>query len=126
MKKIKVRIFTEEYFIEVRIGTREQILKSAAKYLGVSLQAIKNDFGNCRGRAWNGLDEVYGNKHPIIVVDGDYPAHVALATLAHEASHAMDFIASYVGMSTRERGEFHAHGIAAVMRAGGKLIIKKA
>ena len=121
MTQLKVPIFTEEYSIVVCVGKREEILKSAAKYLGVSLQAVKNDFGTCRGRAWNALDEVYGKKNPIIVIDGDYPAKVSLATIAHESSHAMDFIEDFIVINDRN-GEFHAHGIAAVMRAVGNIL----
>lgn len=120
MKSLKVPIFTEEYAIEVRIGKKKDILKSAAKYLGVSLKAIENDYGNCRGRAWNSLDSVYGVKNPIIVIDGDLPYHVAVATIAHEASHAMDFIEDFIGINDKN-GEFHGHGIAAVIRTSGKL-----
>jgi len=121
MKSLKVPIFTEEYAVEVRIGKRVDILKSAAKYLGVSLKAIENDYGNCRGRAWNALDDVYGVKHPIIVVDADLPYTVAIATLAHESSHALDFIEDFLGINDRN-GEFHGHGIAAIMRRVGKVI----
>ncbi|MFA6314967.1 MAG: hypothetical protein WC648_01175 [Candidatus Paceibacterota bacterium] len=129
MKKKKmitllVPIFTEEYSIRVCLGTRSQILCFASDYLNQSLKAVENDYGNCRGRAWNALDDVYGRKNPIIVIDSTLPAHVALATVAHEASHAMDFIEEYVGVRDRN-GEFHAHGISAVMRAVGNKLLSK-
>jgi hypothetical protein len=122
--RIKVPIFTEEYSIIVVIGTRTQLFSVVAKYLEVSTKAVENDFGGCRGRAWNALDDVYKNKHPIIAINGDLPNHVALATLAHEASHAMDFIGDFIGIKDTN-GEFHAHGISAVMRAVLLLIIAK-
>jgi hypothetical protein len=120
--KLKVPIFTEEYSIIVVVGTPTQIFPIVAKHLDVSKRAVENDFGSCRGRAWDALDDVYGNKHPIIAIDGTYPPHVALATVAHEASHAMDFIERFIGLNDKN-GEFHAHGISAVMRAVGLLII---
>lgn len=122
--KLRVPIFTEEYSIQIGIGTRSQILCFASDYLNQSLKAIENDFGKCRGRAWDALNDVYGNKHPLIVIDADYPTHISLATVAHEASHAMDFIEEYVGVNDKN-GEFHAHGISAVMRAVGKLLLPK-
>lgn len=124
MKKFRVPIFTEEYAIVVYIGTKKEILKGASRYLGQSLKAIENGFGHCRGRAWNALHEVYGRKHPLIVIDGDLPADVALATIAHESSHAMGFIEDFIGMAD-PNGEFHGHGIAAVMRAVNKVFLKR-
>lgn len=124
MKKLLVPIFTEEYAIEVRIGTRKEIIKSAAKYLGQSYKAVENDYGKCRGKAWNALEEVYGNKHPLIVIDSDYNWYQGLSTTAHEASHAIQWIAEYLAIEDKN-GEFHAHGISAVLRAVGKMINQK-
>lgn len=121
MITLLIPIFTEEYAIKVCIGTRSQILCFASDYLNQSLKAVENDFGKCRGQAWNALDDVYGNKPPLIVIDGDYPVHISQATIAHEASHAMDFIEDYVGINDKN-GEFHAHGISSVMRTVGKLL----
>jgi len=122
MKKFKVPIFTEEYSVQVYIGTRHEIISAVARYLDCSYKAVDADFGNCRGRAWNALDPVYGKRHPVIAVNGDLPVAVALATTAHEASHAMDFIESFIGVKDIN-GEFHAHGISAVMRAVGKVFL---
>ena len=124
MKIFKVRIFTEEYSIVVYIGTKKQIISAAARFLNCSYKAVENDFGNCRGRAWNALDDVYGNKMPLMIVDGDMPVAQAMATVAHEASHCMDFIERYIGLND-VNGEFHAHGISAVMRAVGKVYLQE-
>lgn len=124
MKKFRVPIFTEEYAVIVYVGTKAEIIKGAAKYLKQSVKAVENDYQNCRGRAWNALDTVYGNKHPLIVIDSSLPAHIALATIAHESSHALDFIEDYIGLDDRS-GEFHGHGISAVMRAVNNVFLKK-
>lgn len=120
MKKIRVPIFTEEYAVNIYIGTRKEIVSSAAKYMKCSVKAVENDFSRMRGMAWNCFPEL----NPLVIVDGDLPAPVALATLAHEASHALDFIEKNIGVSDGN-GEFHGHGIAAIMRATGKIILKK-
>lgn len=99
MKNIKVPIFTEEYKIEVEITKN-----------------IKDEF---RGRAFNRLPD----KNPLIKINGDLSYYTALATLAHEASHAMDYIEEYLGLEDPS-GEFHAHGIGAVMRIVGKSLKK--
>ena len=60
--------------------------------------------------------------HPLIVIDGDIPANHALATIAHEAAHALDYIIEFIGMDDRS-GEFRAHGIAEIMRQTTKVIL---
>ena len=124
MIKKKIRVFTEEYRINVFIGTRDEIVSAAARYLKAQKKDIARQFGSCRGFAWNCLAFEENKRQPLIIVDGDLPEHIALATLAHEASHAMDYIASHISLNDRS-GEFHAHGIAAVMRGCGKYIFKK-
>ena len=104
MKKIKLKvpIFTENYFITVEITKGE---------------LPKRGEGGYRGRAYN----KFPDNNPLIILSGDFPYSEALATVAHEASHCMDYIEDYLGLSDPS-GEFHAHGIGAVMRAVGKLI----
>lgn len=115
MKKYRVPIFTEEYAINICIGTIKEIEKGAKSY------GIKSDnlFSAHRGRAYN----CFPDKLPFITINGDLPAHMALATLAHEASHAIDYIIEYVGINDRS-GEFRGHGIAAVMRTVGRKILR--
>lgn len=111
MKKFRVLAFTEEYAVNVYFGSVKDVSKAAGKYMKCSAKAVERDFEGHRGVAWNCFPE----SNPLIVVDASLPWHVALATLSHEASHAMDYIAKAVGMEDKS-GEFHAHGIAAVMR----------
>lgn len=106
---------TEEYVINVVIGTQVECEKENKRYLGHEMS-----MKGFRGLAHNG----YPEKGPLIVIDSSLSPVTGLATLAHEASHAMDYIQSHVRMCDQS-GEFHAHGIAAVMRAVGKTFIKK-
>lgn len=110
MKKFKVPIFTEEYFIIVIIGERKQIIRSLAKYTSSTIQEVESFFTDyCSGLCWNCLP----NNHPIIAIDGKLNAFKQISTLAHEASHAMDYIADHIKL---DHTEFRAHGIASVMR----------
>lgn len=110
MKEYKVPIFTEEYFIEVAIGTKAEIQRLLKKLTG-KVEVMEG----FRGHAYN----FFPKWNPTIVIDGDLPTFEALATLAHESSHAMDFIRDYIGLEDKS-GEFHGHGIAAVLREVGK------
>lgn len=111
MKKIRVPIFTEEYAINVYIGKEDEMLKAASKYMKCSFNATKNQFEGNRGMAWNCFPEW----NPLIGINGELPFRIALATLAHEACHAMDYIIEKIGINDRS-GEFRCHGISAVMR----------
>ena len=115
MKKIRVPIFTEEYAVNVYIGKQEEVIKNAAKYMKCSEIKVKNQFHNKRGMAWNCFPEW----HPLIGINGELSATIALATLAHESSHTLDFIIHHIGLDDRS-GEFRAHGIACIMRTVGK------
>lgn len=116
MKKYKVPIFTEEYFVNVYIGNNNEIKKEAIKY------GIKEEYliENTRGMAFRMLPD----KHPLIIVNGDLPTHIAIATLAHEGCHAINFISEYLHINDIN-GEFQAHGVSAILRATLKSILKK-
>lgn len=116
VKKLKVPIFTEEYYITVFIGKRDELIKAAAKYTTYSPKTVEFDFKG-RGLTYNCFPEL----HPLILVDGDLPHTISIPTLAHEASHALDYIQEYLGMDDKS-GEFRAHGISAILRAIYKII----
>ena len=116
MKKIKVPILTEEYAVWVYIGKPEQVRKETSRYLGKEVEKEWNELH--RGRTYQGLNY---KKHPLIIINGNLPYPIALATLAHEASHAVDYIAEFVGI-TDTSGEFKGHGIAAIIRGVGKVL----
>ena len=116
--KFRVPIFTEEYAVNVLIGTKDDVRKALVAYTQYAPRTIEHNF-NGRGLTYN----LYPDKHPIIGVDGDLPIHIAIATLAHEASHALAAIEKYVSMDDKS-DEFHAHGIAAIMRTVLATILK--
>lgn len=120
MKKYTVPIFTSEYFVTVLLGKREEICKEGAKIAKEPLEKFTKEF-NWRGQAHNLLPKW---KYPLIIVDWDLPAHIALSTLAHEAIHALDYIVEYLGMQDIS-GEFIAHGVGEIMRTVTKDILKK-
>lgn len=114
MKRIKVPILTEEYKIVVFIGDKKELYKQASKYLGNTEQEVEEFLNDNRGCAINTFGMSI-KKHPLILINGDFPWDMSLATLAHEASHAMDYIQSSLGINDMS-GEIHGHGIASVMR----------
>lgn len=109
-KKYIVPILTDEYHIVVLIGVPKKMVQEISRYTGLSKEEVWKDLDHCRGRSYNTLP----NRSPLVVVNGTLPAVSAIATLAHEASHAMDFISDFVGIHD---GEFKAHGIGRTVRA---------
>lgn len=112
MKRVLVPILTEEYKINVFLGGKEELIKQAAKYLGKDEEDVRDFFKSKRGCAINCIPD---GLHPLILVSTELDVFTGFATLAHEASHAMDYIQSQLGI-TDSSGEVHAHGIASVMR----------
>lgn len=112
MKKIKVPILTEEYKILVCIGTIEELITFTNKYAPAwDKQRCSALLNNSRGVAWNCLPE----EHPLITIDETLSFEEKLATLPHEASHAMQYIMDYLGIEDAS-DEVRGHGISAVMR----------
>lgn len=110
MRHYRIPIFTEEYAVHVLVGKRPEIVTAIAKYTTYSRKTIERDFGG-RGVTYN----VYPDKHPIIGIDGDLKPHIAVATLAHEASHAIHYLERHIGLDDSS-DEFRAHGIATILR----------
>lgn len=117
MKIIKIPVFTEEYGIIVYLGTPKELIKPTSKYVGVGEKTIEKDFANKRGLTFN----CYPDKHPLVVIDSTLDYYVALATFAHEISHAMQYVAEYVGIDDKN-GEFEAHGISTSIRVISKYL----
>lgn len=112
MKRILVPIFTEEYKIEIIIGKLEEIKVVGKKYL---------EDGYLDNKRGISIDRLRHGERPLILINGDYDYISCIATIAHEASHSMDDIKNYLGIND-VNGEFHAHGIAAVLRKTLKYI----
>jgi len=115
MKKISVPVLNDEYSINVFIGTPQELVKHGTKYLEFDEETVKRKVDNCKGTAWNAFTMDCSNYNPLILLNGDLPSEQAISTLAHEASHASDFIMEYIGLAD-ESGEFRAHTISAVVR----------
>ena len=113
MKTIKVPIFTEEYKVVVAIGTVEELAKYVSNYAaGWNYEDAWIKCSETRGACWNTLPA----RHPLITLNGDLSWDLALATLPHEACHAVASIMDHLGIRDDNGGEFLAHGISAVMR----------
>ncbi len=97
------------------LGTKKEGMKKMQRLFKLSDEKVAKDFDHCRGRFYDCLPDHY----PVIWIDSDLPWLQAMATIAHEASHAVEAIAEFVGIDDRA-GEFQAHGIAAVVRAMNK------
>lgn len=98
----------------VFIGSKDELIKPVMSYLKESKEIIVKDFEGKRGVTFDCLNYGKERKHPLIVINGDFEAEIAIATLAHEAVHAVRDIAKYVGIYDNE---FEAQGVGAVMRA---------
>jgi len=110
MKKYTIPIFTEEYCVNVIMGTRKQIVKELAKYTGYAEKTIERDFIG-RGIFYN----MFPDMHPVIAVDSDLKVNIGIATLAHEAIHAVRATEEYLGMDDRN-DEFLAHAVSTIIR----------
>jgi|TARA_Y100000310_G_scaffold125845_2_gene124595 hypothetical protein len=118
MKKFTVPILTEEYKIHVAIGKKEEFKHYCRKYIGDKDFLEKNSLrGLCIYRKKT-------NECPLLLIDESFSYVDIVSTLAHEASHAMDYHTEYLSMDD-ESGEFNAHGIASVMRHCLPYITKK-
>lgn len=111
MKKYHIPILNDDYAVNVYIGDKESLIKEASKYLGINPTLIKDRFGEARGLTYDIQRD--NPKHPLILIDGNYTWYEAIATLAHEAIHAIDYICIYIGI---EDNEFEAHSVGAIMR----------
>lgn len=123
MKKLSIPVLNDEYSIMVYIGKKEELIAAASKYLGLPKDVIEERTEDTRGSAWDALI-LECKKNVLILVDGDLPIDQAIATLAHEACHAADYIIEHTSIDDR-KGEFRAHTIGAVIRNVYKLILNK-
>lgn len=117
IKRYEVLILNDEYSVVVVLGSLKELNEYGSKYV--------NDTVNVTGRGLTLLTLESGHsKPPLILVDSDLPASVALATLAHEAVHAVDDVIGYTGIKDSS-GEFMAYSVGAIMRVVGGRIMKK-
>lgn len=105
-----IPILNSEYAVSVFIGSRDLVKKALVRHTKYAPRTIENDFRG-RGITYN----IFPDSNPVIGVDGDLKFNIAIATLAHEAIHAVNFISEYLGMKDTS-GEFLAHGVGEIMR----------
>lgn len=121
MKTYLVPIFTDEYSVDIYIGTPKELDKLLKDNLAPKDYEKYYFNGNDHnGRAFNCLPK----NHPFIIINGDLNYFDALGVLAHEASHVMDYISDYVGLDDKS-GEFRAHGIGRIVAKVTKKDFKK-
>lgn len=120
MKTFKIPIFTEEYKVSVFIGTKGELIKAASKYTTYSPKTITRELENRRGLAY----DLFPDLDPLILINGELPAYLALSTLAHESCHAVGFIEKFLGIDDRN-DEFKSHGIGTIMRTVSEFVLKK-
>lgn len=113
MKEIIIPIYTEEYKVVVVMGNVQELAKYAAKNCkGWDYERALEECQNNRGTTWLRLPA----RHPLITLDSDLPWQQGLATLAHEACHAIGAIMEHLGIKDEPGGEFMGHGVGAVIR----------
>ena len=110
LKQFEVPILNSEYKVYVFIGDRDKANKSICEYLEEKGPLITSEN---RGRS------MYRRGfHPCIWIDGEVDFRTSVATISHEAIHAVSDMMGYLGMDPRDTSgnEFLAHSVAAVMR----------
>jgi len=118
MRKVIVPIFTEEYSVDVYLGRKNELAKAISENTGYSLEEATEMIDKTRGQAYNCLP---GNDPVILVRTEKQFKKSVIATLAHEASHCMDYISEHLSLN---HTEFKAYGVAAIMRVAGKYLKK--
>lgn len=114
----RVPVLTEEYCVHVFVGDPVSIKRAAHAHLrklGLRNVTLLGEIE--RGIVWRTLPDC----NPIIGVNSALSPLDAIATLAHEASHAMGHIAQHTELDD-DKGEFRAHGVGAVIRRAGPLV----
>lgn len=112
MKKIKIPILTDEYLVELYIGSIDELAQSGMRYLEKSEKEMKEILSGKKGITANCL--IIG-KHPIIMINDNYSKNDIIATVAHEAAHAVDCVIDFVSIDDNNQ-EFLAHGIGVIVR----------
>lgn len=106
-KEIVIPILNDEYKVIFTWGNAEQIKKVLESYGHQEWATIgmENDRGRCFYTS---------GSHPVIAMPGKPKTPTEIGTLAHEATHAVEYLFDYI--SEKPGGEIFAHSIGAIVR----------
>ena len=109
-RQFEVAILNTEYKVYVCIGDREKANRAIQGYFQEKLEFVDN--------IKRGVTVYHKGFHPYIWTDGTLDFTTGVATLAHEAIHAVTHIMDYLGMDMKDDSgnEFLAHSVAAILR----------
>lgn len=107
LNEIKVPILNDEYCVFVIWGNREKAIMAIKKYYDEGFNSALGDLRNQRGVTF-----YTEKKYPIIWLDDENPYMVA--TLAHEAVHAVGYIFDFIHEESKT--EVFAHSVGAIVR----------
>jgi len=110
MKEIIIPILNDEYKVIVCFGNQKYI-KKILKAWGHDLQSTGVDLlnDNRRGTTFN-----TNGCHPVIALPTEPKTASEIATLAHEAVHAIGYIFGMIEQNAAE--EVYAHSVGAIVR----------
>lgn len=106
-KEIEIPILNDEYKVIFTWGNAEQIKKVLESYGHQEWATIGME--NCRGRCF-----YTRGSHPVIAMPRRPKTPTEIGTLAHEATHAVEYLFDYI--SEKPGGEIFAHSIGAIVR----------
>jgi hypothetical protein len=113
-KSIVIPILNHEYKVVVCWGDRKLLRKVMwAHHYDTDYHHIgylEDETENRRGVTFK-----QARCYPVIWIDTNLPVHDAIGTLAHEATHAVDYIFSDIDETTHQ-GEVYAHSVGAIVR----------
>ena len=115
---VEVPILNEEYWVYVVWGEIAKVVKYMQKHFE-DVYIEEPEFENYRGRTWH---RVHFN--PVIHMHLEPGDKHFWGTLAHEATHAVDYIWETIGET--HYGEAYSHGVGAVVHAVEAHLIKYA
>lgn len=109
MHEIKVPILNDEYFVYVIWGDLKKCIAYINKVFGEHFE--EDEFKNKKGKCFYSF---YKHDCPLAPVIWLKESDEMVATLAHEAVHAMNETFEYIGET--ESSEVFAHSVGAIVR----------
>ncbi len=107
-------ILNNEYKVVICWGSKKELQKLLIGYHYHedyhTMSTIEDETENRRGVTFK-----QAQCYPVIWIDANLPAEDAIGTLAHEATHAVDFTFQDIG-ETIHHSEVFAHSVGAIVR----------